>query len=84
MAGGLGDETLPHLPWQEFSFGIIVSGPEEMRKWVRMFLKYGVDSIKLNLSGDNFVPGARRRHDVDERRGSRRRGVARRTCAASA
>jgi imidazolonepropionase-like amidohydrolase len=24
-----------------------------------MFLKYGVDSIKLNLSGDNFVPGAR-------------------------
>ncbi len=47
------------LPWQEFSFGIIVSGPEEMRKWVRMFLKYGVDSIKLNLSGDNFVPGAR-------------------------
>ena len=58
VAGGLGDETLPHVPWQEFSFGIIVSGPEEMRKWVRMFLKYGVDSIKLNLSGDNFVPGA--------------------------
>ncbi len=27
-----------------------------MRKAVRMFLKYGVDSIKLNLSGDNFVP----------------------------
>jgi imidazolonepropionase-like amidohydrolase len=23
-----------------------------------MFLKYGVDSIKLNLSGDNLVPGA--------------------------
>ena len=23
-----------------------------------MFLKYGVDSIKLNLSGDNFVPSA--------------------------
>ncbi len=23
-----------------------------------MFLKYGVDSIKLNLSGDNFVPDA--------------------------
>ena len=29
-----------------------------MRKVVRMFLKYGVDSIKLNLSGDNLVPGA--------------------------
>ena len=23
-----------------------------------MFLKYGVDSVKLNLSGDNLVPGA--------------------------
>jgi imidazolonepropionase-like amidohydrolase len=58
VAGGLGDETLPHLPFQEFSFGQVVSGPDEMRKVVRMFLKYGVDSIKLNLSGDNFVPGA--------------------------
>ncbi len=58
VAGGLGDETLPHIPWPEFSFGVVVSGPEEMRKVVRMFLKYGVDSIKLNLSGDNFVPGA--------------------------
>jgi imidazolonepropionase-like amidohydrolase len=58
VLGGLGDETLPHLPWPEFSFGVNVNGPEEMRKVVRMFLKYGVDSIKLNLSGDNFVPGA--------------------------
>ncbi|HEU0204890.1 MAG TPA: amidohydrolase family protein [Burkholderiaceae bacterium] len=58
VPGGLGDETLPHLPWPEFSFGVNVNGPEEMRKVVRMFLKYGVDSIKLNLSGDNFVPWA--------------------------
>jgi imidazolonepropionase-like amidohydrolase len=58
VAGALGDETLPHIPWPEFSFGVVVSGPEEMRKAVRMFLKYGVDQIKLNLSGDNFVPGA--------------------------
>jgi imidazolonepropionase-like amidohydrolase len=58
VLGGLGDETLPHLPFPEFSFGVNVNGPEEMRKAVRMFLKYGVDSIKLNLSGDNFVPGA--------------------------
>lgn len=59
VAGGLGDETLPHIPWPEFSFGVVVSGPEEMRKAVRMFLKYGVDTIKLNLSGDNLVPSAR-------------------------
>ena len=55
VAGGLGDETLPHLPFPEFSFGVIVSGAEEMRKVVRMFLKYGVDHVKLNLSGDNFT-----------------------------
>jgi imidazolonepropionase-like amidohydrolase len=58
VPGGLGDETLPHLPFPEFSFGVNVNGADDMRKVVRMFLKYGVDSIKLNLSGDNFVPGA--------------------------
>ncbi len=58
VMGGLGDETLPHLPFPEFSFGVNVSGAEEMRKAVRLFLKYGVDSIKLNLSGDNFTPQA--------------------------
>ena len=56
VAGSLGDETLPHLPFPEYSFGVNVSGAEEMRKAVRLFLKYGVDSIKLNLSGDNFTP----------------------------
>jgi imidazolonepropionase-like amidohydrolase len=58
VPGGLGDETLSHLPFPEFSFGVNVNGAEDMRKVVRQFLKYGVDSIKLNLSGDNFVPGA--------------------------
>src|SRR5258705_4715631 len=56
VAGGLGDETLPHLPFPEFSFALAVSGAEEMRKGVRMFLKYGVDHVKLNLSGGNFTP----------------------------
>jgi imidazolonepropionase-like amidohydrolase len=56
VPGGLGDETLPHLPFPEFSFGAVVSGADEMRKCVRMFLKYGVDTIKLNLSGE-YVAG---------------------------
>jgi imidazolonepropionase-like amidohydrolase len=56
VPGGLGDETLPHLPFPEFSFGVNVNSADEMRKAVRMFLKYGVDSIKLNLSGDNMTP----------------------------
>ncbi len=55
VPGGLGDETLPHLPFPEFSFGVNVNGADDMRRAVRMFLKYGVDSIKLNLSGDNFT-----------------------------
>ena len=58
VTGSLGDDMLPHLPFPEMSFGQVVDGPDEMRKAVRMFLKYGVDSIKLNLSGDNLVPGA--------------------------
>ncbi len=56
VAGGLGDETLPHLPFEEFSFGAVVSGPEEMRACVRRFMKYGVDTIKLNLSGE-YIAG---------------------------
>jgi len=58
VPGGLGDEMPPHLPFPDFSFGQVVNGAEDMRRVVRMFLKYGVDSVKLNLSGDNFVPGA--------------------------
>ncbi len=56
VPGGLGDETLPHLPFEEFSFGAVVNGADEMRKVVRMFLKYGVDTIKLNLSGE-YIAG---------------------------
>jgi imidazolonepropionase-like amidohydrolase len=54
--GGLGDQALPHLPFQELSFAHVVDGPEEMRKAVRMFVKYGVDQIKLNLSGE-YIAG---------------------------
>ena len=58
VTGSLGDDMLPHLPFPEMSFGCVVDGPDGMRKAVRMFLKYGVDQVKLNLSGDNLVPGA--------------------------
>lgn len=54
--GGLGDNSLPHLPFPELSFGQIVSGPEEMRKAARMFIKYGVDHLKINLSGE-YIAG---------------------------
>jgi imidazolonepropionase-like amidohydrolase len=55
VPGGLGDTTAPHLPQHEFAFGAIVSGAEEMRRCVRMFAKYGVDQIKINLSGESIT-----------------------------
>src|SRR5699024_9201921 len=58
VAGSLGDEMPPHMPYPELAFGAVVSGPDERRRAVRMVLKYGVDSIKLNLSGDNIVTHA--------------------------
>ncbi len=59
VPGGLGDSTMPHLPQHEFAFGAIVSGADEMRRCVRMFCKYGVDSLKINLSGESItgMPG---------------------------
>ncbi len=59
VPGGLGDGTMPHLPQHEFAFGAIVSGADEMRRCVRMFAKYGVDSLKINLSGESItgMPG---------------------------
>lgn len=56
VQGGLADETLPHLPFEALNFGAVVSGAEEMRKCVRQFLKYGVDTVKLNLSGE-YIAG---------------------------
>jgi imidazolonepropionase-like amidohydrolase len=53
--GGLGDTTPPHVDVKELSFGWVVTGPEEMRKAVRMFIKYGCDLIKLNLSGEEMT-----------------------------
>ncbi len=50
--GALGDTSPPHLMFPEMNFGCVVSGPEEMRAAVRRFIKFGVDLIKLNLSGE--------------------------------
>ena len=54
--GALGDNTLPHLPFEELSFGSVCSGPEEIRRSARTFIKYGVDHLKINLSGE-YIAG---------------------------
>ena len=52
----LGDNTLPHMHFDELSFGSVCSGPEEIRRSARTFIKYGVDHLKINLSGE-YIAG---------------------------
>ena len=53
--GGLGDSAPSHIPHEGLNLGIVISGPEEMRRVVRTLIKYGVDTIKLNLSGEEIT-----------------------------
>jgi imidazolonepropionase-like amidohydrolase len=41
------------------SFAIICDGPDEFRKQARIMVREGVDTLKINPSGDEFVPYAR-------------------------
>lgn len=78
--GGLGDATLPHIDHPGLNLGIVVSGPEEVRRTVRELIKWGVDTIKLNLSGEEItgMPAEANQFDDDEIamavREARRRG----------
>ena len=55
VTGGLGDTTPPHIGHEGLSFGAIADGPEGLRAKVREFIKYGVDLIKLNMSGEEIA-----------------------------
>lgn len=54
VTGGLGDENRLHM--NRSSFGIVADGPEAIVQAVRTCIREGVDNIKLNISGDDFVP----------------------------
>ncbi len=53
VTGGLGDDRRVH----QFrdSFAIVADGPTEVTKLARLCIREGVDSIKLNISGDDFT-----------------------------
>jgi imidazolonepropionase-like amidohydrolase len=53
VTGGLGDERRAH----QFrdSFAIVADGPAEVTKLARLCIREGVDSIKLNISGDDHT-----------------------------
>jgi imidazolonepropionase-like amidohydrolase len=57
VTGGLGDERKQHMHAE--SFGMIADGVDEIRKAVRVCCREGVDNIKFNVSGDEFVGHAR-------------------------
>jgi imidazolonepropionase-like amidohydrolase len=53
VTGGLGDDRRMH----QFrdSFAVVADGPLEVTKWARVCVREGVDSIKLNISGDDHT-----------------------------
>ncbi|MBW2942739.1 metal-dependent hydrolase family protein [Zhongshania aquimaris] len=56
VTGAMGDESKLHNP-RPGGPAMIVDGPEEMRKAVRIACREGCDNIKLDVSGDPFYPG---------------------------
>lgn len=60
--GNLGDERKLHI--DRYSVAMIVDGENEMLRTCRLLLREGVDTIKLNLSGNQSVPHARSEHTI--------------------
>src|SRR4029077_6328057 len=53
VSGGLGDNTLLHLPHYDTpTFAWVADGPDAIRRVCRILAREGVDLLKLNLSGD--------------------------------
>ncbi|WP_371514418.1 amidohydrolase family protein [Novosphingobium sp. TH158] len=56
VTGSIGDESREHS--ERVGISMIVNGPEEMRRAVRIACREGCDNIKLDVSGDPFYPSA--------------------------
>src|ERR1700741_892707 len=59
---GLGDVRLRHMHRE--TFAIVCDGAEEFRKTAREMVREGVDTLKINPSGDEFVPHSRAHQTV--------------------
>ncbi len=62
VSGGLGDVRMEHM--HRDTFALICDGPDEFRRTARIMCREGVDTLKINPSGDEFVPIARAHHTV--------------------
>jgi imidazolonepropionase-like amidohydrolase len=56
VTGGLGDVRLPHL-YRE-NFAVILDGADAFRRFAREMCRDGVDTLKINVSGDAGTPAA--------------------------
>jgi len=62
VTSGLGDARRWHI-YQE-SFALVCNGAEEFTRVARSFCREDVDTLKINPSGDTFVPHSRSRQTV--------------------
>jgi len=53
VTAGLGDESTLHQ--SRSSFGFVADGPDAVRRAARICVREGVDNLKVNISGDDFV-----------------------------
>ena len=56
VAAGLGDVRLLHM-YRE-NFAVVCNGPEEFRRFSREMVREGVDTLKINVSGDAGTPAS--------------------------
>ena len=62
VTGGLGDVRLSHL-YRE-NFAVVLDGPMEFRRYARLMCREGVDTLKINISGDAGTPASPSRTTV--------------------
>jgi len=62
VTSGLGDARLAHLHRE--SFAIVCDGADDFRRVAREMCREGVNTLKINPSGDTLLPSARSQHTV--------------------
>ena len=56
VSAGLGDVRLYHM-YRE-NFAVVCNSPEEFRRYSRLMVREGVDTLKINVSGDAGTPAS--------------------------
>ena len=57
VTSGLGDARLWHM--HQESFAVVCDGADDFRQYARLMCREGVDTLKINPSGDTLLPRAR-------------------------